>query len=118
MHQAVNAKCQGLYDQHIGKFIYHQSRQKVCLAEDHTAASGIADFFTVIPCLLHTHLQKCLINLLMTVSCHHPHTDFGIAVDKAFAKSVAVKIMYCHDISVLKASEDTCNLIVKDPQSA
>ena len=72
----------------------------------------------VIPCLLHTHLQKCLINLLMTVSCHHPHTDFGIAVDKAFSKSVAVKIMYCHDISVLKASEDTCDLIVKDPQSS
>ena len=100
----VDTKCQRLNDQHIGEFIHYESRQEVCLAKDQAAARCVCHFFAVFPGILHSFSQKCFIDFLVDISCHHTDADFGMLVDETSSHRVSVEVAHQHDISVFICS--------------
>ena len=74
--KTVNSQRKRLYNNHIGKFIYNQTRQEICFSKDQTACAGIYYFFAVFPCIAHALFQKFLINLHILISGHQAHCDF------------------------------------------
>ena len=116
--KAVDPKCQRLYYQHVRKLIHNKARKKICLPEDHAAASDVYDFFAVFPGITDTLPQKVLIDLSVLISGEHTHSNLGIGVDKPSSHRITVKIVDQHNISVHEASHDRCDLIIIYPEAS
>ena len=114
----VYAKGKRLHNKNILIFIHYETRQEICLTEDHAAGRYIDCPLPVLPRLFYPSFEEKIIYLFRRLPCQHSNSYLRTAVDKASAHRISVKITHLYDIAVFKTAHYGSYLIVKYPGSA
>ena len=90
-------------------------KKEIRFSENDPARGCIDRCLSIVPCIFHTHFQKCFVDLLIRFSRHHADTDFGILVNKAFSHRISVKIMDIYHVTIFESTCNRVDFVVENP---